>query len=345
MKTMTLLTELTSIPAATYAQATGIFIGTYLALYIFRTYLISRLERMSAKTTTQLDDALIEIIRSITWPFYIITPLYIASLTLPLPQLIAQGMWLLFLLTASIYIIRVLQQLLISAINATTKGKDKAIVQLLGSLVKGILWVLLFLMILSNLGINITSLVAGVGIGGIALALAAQSILSDLFSAFSIYFDKPFEVGDTIKVGNDTGTVEKIGIKSTRLRTLQGEQMVISNQELTTARIQNFKRLKERAVYYRFGVTYDTPSATLEKIPDIVTNALTSLQGCDVNRVHFVSLGDSALIFELMYTVHSDDFTNYLNAQQAINLALVKAFQAEGINFAFPSQTIYLKQD
>ncbi len=342
---MTFLSELNAIPTINYAQAAGIFIIAYFALYVFRTYLIGQLDHISRKTSTQLDDSLIAIIRSITWPFYIITPLYIASLTLALPILIAQGIWLLFLLTTSVYAIRVLQQLIISTINATTKGKDPAIVQLLGSLIKGVLWVLLFLMILSNLGINITSLLAGVGIGGIAIALAAQSILSDLFSAFSIYFDKPFEVGDTIKIGNDTGTVEKIGIKSTRLRTLQGEQMIISNQELTTARIQNFKRLKERAMYYRFGVTYDTPAATLERIPSIVTNALTSLQGCDVNRVHFVSLGDSALIFELMYTVHSDNFTDYLNAQQDINLALVKAFQAEGVNFAFPSQTVYLKQE
>jgi small-conductance mechanosensitive channel len=341
---MPLIEQLRSISLDSWIQAAIIFLCLYVGLYIFRTYLIQHLESLSIKTATDFDDAIIEIIKSIHWPFYVLTPLYFASWSLELPNLLSQGLWILFLITISVYVISIATKTIMFLIRKSTNEKDQAIVQLLGSIIKLVLWVIVGLTILSNLGFNINSLLAGVGIGGIAIALAVQNVLSDLFSAFSIYFDKPFEVGDTIKIGEDMGTVEKVGIKSTRIRTLQGEQLIVSNQELTSARIQNFKRLNSRTVYYRIGITYDTPPTVVAKLPKMITDILSPLEDIEVNRVHFVELGDFALIYEIGFTVPSEDYVDYLNAQQKINTTLISEFAKANIEFAFPTQTIHLKK-
>jgi len=196
--------------------------------------------------------------------------------------------------------------------------------------------------VLSNLGVNITSLVAGLGIGGLAIALALQSVLSDLFSSFSIYFDKPFQVGDYIIVGKHSGTVEKIGIKSTRIRASQGEEIVISNQELTSARVQNFKKLKERRNTTSIGVTYETSTDKLKKIPDIIKYIIEEEKNARFDRVYFTTFADSALVFDLVYYVKSDAYSVYLETQQNINFKIKEAFEKEGIDMAYPTQTIYL---
>jgi small-conductance mechanosensitive channel len=206
-----------------------------------------------------------------------------------------------------------------------------------------ILWILGILFLLSNLGIEITSLIAGLGIGGIAVAFALQGILSDLFASFSIYFDRPFQVGDFVIIGTDSGTVEKIGIKSTRIRTLQGEELVISNAELTTTRVQNFKRMMERRIVARFGITYETSHVLVEKVPDIVRTSFGELTGCRLDRVHFTTFGDSALTFEVVYFITSSDYTQYLDIQQKFNLNLMRHFSAQGIEFAYPTQVVYTK--
>jgi len=204
-------------------------------------------------------------------------------------------------------------------------------------------WLLGGLFILSNLGINVTSLVAGLGIGGIAIAFALQGVLSDLFASFSIYFDKPFRIGDFIVIGTDSGTVEKIGIKTTRIRTLQGEELVVSNAELTSVRVQNFKKMQERRVVAKFGITYETPQDLVHQVPDIVNHIFEALERGRLNRVHFTSFGDSALIFEVVYFIESADYTEYLNIQQAFNFELMSRFADLGIGFAYPTQTIYTK--
>jgi small-conductance mechanosensitive channel len=206
------------------------------------------------------------------------------------------------------------------------------------------LWSLGVLFVLSNLGIEITSLIAGLGIGGVAIAFALQGILGDLFASVSLYFDKPFRIGDFIVIGTDSGTVEKIGIKTTRIRTLQGEELVVSNNELTTARVQNFKKMDERRIVTQFGITYETPQEQVHEVPGIVERIFNDLDGGRFDRAHFVSFGDSALIFEVVYYVESSDYTQYLNIQQAFNFDLLKRFAEIGIEFAYPTQTIYTKQ-
>jgi len=196
-------------------------------------------------------------------------------------------------------------------------------------------------MLLSNIGINVSSLVASLGIGGIAIALAAQSVLGDIFSAFSIYIDKPFQVGDYIDLGGKTGTIKKIGLKNTRIKTLQGQELIVPNTELTNSHVENYKRMTKRRVAFSVGVTYDTPSKKLEKIPDMVSKVLEKVEGAELDRVHFMSFGDFSLNYDIVYFVNSREYTQYADRQQQINLALFKAFEKAEIEFAFPTQTIY----
>ena len=214
----------------------------------------------------------------------------------------------------------------------------------MAKIIKGVIWGFGILLVLSNLGINISSLLAGLGIGGIAVALALQNILGDLFSAFAIYLDKPFEVGDFIVVGESKGTVEKIGIKTSRLRALQGEELIISNKELTNARIQNFKKMKERRITFRLGVTYETPLEKLKKIPEIIKQIITSFEDTRFERAHFVQFGDFALIFEVVYYMTTPAYIDYLNTQEKINFKIKEIFEKENIEMAYPTQTIFLKK-
>jgi small-conductance mechanosensitive channel len=203
-------------------------------------------------------------------------------------------------------------------------------------------WSLALLLIFENLGFDITALVAGLGVGGIAVALAAQSVLGDLFSSLAIVLDRPFEVDDFIVFGDQSGTVEKIGIKTTRIRALSGEQIACSNSDLVKSRIHNFKRMNERRVVLVLGVTYDTPANTLEIIPQRVTDIIQAQENTRFDRAHFRSFGNSALEFEVVYWVLSADYTVYMSVQQAINFAIFRAFEEDGIEFAFPSQTLYV---
>ena len=218
----------------------------------------------------------------------------------------------------------------------------KSAINALSIIIKIALWVFGLILILSNLGVNVTSLVAGLGIGGIAIALAFQNILSDLFSSFAIYFDKPFAVGDFIVVGDKKGTVEKIGIKTTRLRALQGEELVISNQELTNAQIQNFKKMSERRINFAIGLTYDTSSEKLKRVPGLIKQIIDSSEGVRFDRVHFKEFGEFSLIFEIVYYIKSSDFVKYMNIQQSINFEMKSVFEKEQIVMAYPTQTIEL---
>jgi len=201
------------------------------------------------------------------------------------------------------------------------------------------------LLALDNLGFDVTALLAGLGIGGIALAIASQSILGDLFASLSIVFDKPFMVGDFIILDSGyMGTVERVGVKTTRLRSLSGEQIVISNADLLKARIRNYKQMYERRIVFQFGVTYQTPVDTLERIPAMVRETIEALPDTRFDRAHFMTYGDSSLNYEVVYFVQKPDFNLYADRQQAINLALMRKFEAEGVEFAYPTRTLFLQK-
>ncbi|OQX84714.1 MAG: hypothetical protein B6D55_08545 [Candidatus Omnitrophica bacterium 4484_70.2] len=207
---------------------------------------------------------------------------------------------------------------------------------------KVLVWGLAIVFFLDNLGFKVSTVLAGLGIGGVAVALAAQAILKDLFSYFSIIFDRPFEVGDFIIVDNFLGTVEYIGIKTTRIRSLGGEQLILSNTDLTSSRVRNYKRMEKRRVVFQFGVTYDTPVEKLKKIPKIVEEIIKSVKDTIFDRAHFFSYGDFSLIFEVVYYVLGSSYNKYMDIQQEINLKLKEVFEKEKIEFAFPTQTLYI---
>lgn len=332
---------------ADYLSVILIFLLLLLVFKIFHDVILNRLEKLALRTKTDLDEIFIHILRKFRPPFYLFLAFYFSLRLIALPP---AADTILFV----VLVIWVVYQAVVSAnilvdyavkkyrLREESPGTRSAI-DLLGKIAKGVLWVVAILFILSNLGINITSLVAGLGIGGVAVALALQSVLSDLFSSFAIYFDKPFEPGDFIIVGDDLGVVEHIGIKTTRIRALRGEEVVISNQELTNARIHNFKKLAERRVVFEFGVKYDTPTEKLREIPSQVKKIIENVDKARFDRAHFHRFGESSLDFEVVYYLQSSDYNIYMDIHQEIHLEIKDALDSMGISIAFPSRTVYLE--
>ncbi|HKK18712.1 MAG TPA: mechanosensitive ion channel family protein [Opitutales bacterium] len=215
-------------------------------------------------------------------------------------------------------------------------------VQGMSFLIRLVVWSIALLLIIDNLGYDVTALVAGLGIGGIAIALAVQNILGDLFASLSIILDKPFVIGDFIIVGDLLGVVEKIGIKTTRVRSLSGEQLIFANSDLLNSRIRNFKRMQERRIPFNFGVIYQTSADQLEKIPPCIKDIIANIEGARFDRAHFKSFGSSSYDFEVVYYINTPDYNIYMDTQQTINLAMCRAFKEMGIEFAYPTRTIYM---
>lgn len=213
---------------------------------------------------------------------------------------------------------------------------------IIGFVVRTAVWAVILLLALENLGINVTALVAGLGVGGIAVALAVQSLLGDLFASLSITLDRPFVIGDFVIVGDYMGSVEQIGIKSTRIRSLGGEQIIMSNADLLGSRVRNYGRMAERRIVFSLGVTYETPREKLRRIPEIIRERVQSQQDTRFDRSHFAAYGPYALEFETVYYVLSPDYNRYMDIQQAIYFAIHEAFEREGIEFAYPAQKLWL---
>jgi small-conductance mechanosensitive channel len=218
-------------------------------------------------------------------------------------------------------------------------------ISFLGFVARVFLWSIVLLLILDNLGVDITSLVAGLGIGGIAIALALQNILGDLFASLSIVLDKPFVIGDFIVVDDLMGTIEHIGLKTTRIRSISGEQMIFSNNDLLKSRIRNYKRMSERRIVFGFGVVYQTSLEKLKLIDKVIKEIIKDQSRARLDRVHFKEYGDFSLNFEVVYYVTNPEFGVYMDVQEAINLEMFRRFQEEGIEFAYPTQTLFIPRE
>ena len=226
------------------------------------------------------------------------------------------------------------------AANGTPAGS----LGIIAFIVQGAIWALVILLALDNLGVNITALIAGLGVGGVAVALAVQNILGDLFASLSIAFDRPFEVGDFLVVDQFLGSVERIGIKSTRLRSLSGEQIVMSNADLLKSRVRNYGRMAERRVLFTIGVTYETPSDLLESIPKLIRGIVESQDGTRFDRSHFAAHGAASIDFETVYYVLTADYNRYMDIQQDINMRIHREFERLGVEFAYPTQRVLLER-
>jgi len=225
-----------------------------------------------------------------------------------------------------------------------TDPESATTVTLISFIARTFVWTLALLLALDQLGFDVTALVAGLGIGGVAVALALQNILGDLFASAAIVLDKPFVVGDFIIVGDLMGTVERVGLKTTRVKSLSGEQLVFANSQLLGSQIRNYKKMQERRIAFGIGVTYETPLEKLRAIPGWLKAAVEAQEGVRFDRAHFKEYADFSLNYEIVYYVLSPDYNRYMDVQQAINLAIFEKLSAEGVDFAYPTRTLYVRQ-
>jgi small-conductance mechanosensitive channel len=345
-----LQTQIFGNTALEWSIALGTALAAYFALVFAKRLVIRYLSRLAKRTETYWDDVITSVVRR-TRPFFLaVIAVVIGSRLLDLPDgardLIRFAAIFATLLQAGFWG-RALIVGLIDRHVARARDNDPAAattMSALGVLLQLVLWAVLVLMAMQNLGVEIGPLLAGLGVGGIAVALAVQNILGDLFASLSIVLDKPFVIGDFIIVGEMPGTVEHIGLKTTRLRSLSGEQLVFSNSDLLSARIRNFKRMYERRILFRLGVVYQTPREQVEAIPKILREAVERQDKVRFDRAHFVSFGASSLDYEVVYFVLVPEFGTYMDIQQGINLHIMERFEAEGIEFAYPTQTLFIEQ-
>ncbi len=331
-----------------FVMTLGTFIVFLFVFKIFQFVILRRLGLLAKKTKTDIDDTLIEIVKSLHPPFYSFLAFYFAVQFLTLGGTLGKVLdallvvWVVYQVIIAVQIL--IEYIFVKALKDEEDKSAKGAFGVIKNVIRAVLWMLGILIILSNMGVNITSVIAGLGIGGVAIAFAFQNILEDLFSSFAILFDKPFKVGDFIIVGEYMGVVQKIGIKTTRLKALGGEEIVISNRELTSARVQNFKKMEERRIGFNFGVTYETPTEKLKSIPGMVKDIISSIEKARFDRSHFSQFDNSALTFETVYYVTTSDYAVYRDVQQEINLLIKESFEKDGIDMAYPTQTIYLNK-
>ena len=273
--------------------------------------------------------------------------IYIAINRLALNRMVERTINIFFILGLVIYITLLVQDVIIYTAKKYWEKKpsnqaQETVFTVSVFIIKVVTWLIALLFILDNLNIEIRGLITGLGVGGIAIAFAAQTILADIFSYFTIFLDRPFDIGDFIIIGDYKGTVEHIGIKTTRVRSLSGEQLVFSNNDLTNSRINNYKRMQRRRINFNFGVTYDTPLEKAEMIPKIIEEIITSIEKASFDRAHFASYGEYSLVYQVVYYVEDSDYKVYMDLQEEINLKLKERFNEEGIEFAYPTQSVHV---
>ncbi|MCA9116129.1 MAG: mechanosensitive ion channel family protein [Planctomycetaceae bacterium] len=302
------------------------------------------------RTGSDLADSAARLMDATRWWFLMAFAIWLGSLTVILPDATTLGVrtavTILLLLQAASWGNVAISFLLTRARHRMADdAAGLTMIATLGFIGRMGLWIVVGLLILENLGVEVSALIAGLGVGGIAVALAAQNILGDLFASLSIVLDKPFVLGDFIIVGDFMGTVEKIGLKTTRLRSLSGEQIIMANSDLLQSRVRNYKRMSERRIAFSIGVTYQTPHEKLQAVPGLIREAVEACDQARFDRSHFKSFGDSALNFETVYYVLAADYAIYMDIQQQINLDLYRRFEQEAIEFAYPTQTLFVQME
>jgi small-conductance mechanosensitive channel len=315
---------------------------------LFKRYLV----RWAANTQSTLDDAILGNIRAPIFLLALLFGLYYGVTGFTTFQTYATEFAQIFAVAEILvvaFIITRITNVLISwyAEDSVKHGRNVSnhLLFILKKVIQVVVFAFALFVILGIFHQDLSGVVVGLGVGGIAIALALQSILSDALSAFSIYFDRPFEIGDFIVIGDYAGTVNKIGIKSTRIKLLQGEELVISNKELTSSSVRNFKKLEQRRIVFAVKVTYDTPIEKLKKIPAIIGTIIKNTELTRLDRVHFQQFGDFSLDFEVVYYITTGDYTKYMDIQQQINFSIMEEFDKENISMAYPTQKIFYENE
>jgi small-conductance mechanosensitive channel len=331
--------------------ALGIALGIFLLLILVKQFIRGRLIRVIQKSKTKVDDFVTPLVNKTYWFSILALGFYIGSRLLVLPPEVTiwftNGIQLILILQIGFWGTGLISYYVSRQVEtkvAEDRGEDATTLDAMGLIGKIVLWVILSLILLDNMGIKVSTLVTSLGIGGIAVALALQNILGDLFASMSIALDKPFVIGDFVVVDSFEGDVEDIGLKSTRIRSLSGEEVIFSNTDLLKSRIRNYKRMEKRRISFSFGVIYGTDLAVLKKIPQIVEEIIMPIEKADFERAHLKTLGDYSLDFTVVYNVHAPEYASYLDIQHEINLALYERFEKMGVEFAYPTQTVLVEQ-
>lgn len=310
-----------------------------------------RLAALADHTSMRADDVLVEVLSRTNRGLIALAALLIGAGMLDLPDRWAARVGQLWFIALALQLalwanravtISLRRHVQRNAAPGSANASVSAAATLMSWGLRTLIWAVVLLAMMSNLGINITAFVASLGVGGIAIALAAQNILGDLFASMSIAIDKPFEVGDFIVLGSVAGTVEHVGVKTTRIRSLGGEQVVMSNTELLKQTVSNFKRLLERRIVFGFGVTYSTTPEQAAELPAVVKRVVQASERLRFDRAHFKAFGDSSLDYEVVYIVLDPAYSVYMDEQQRINLGLMREFAALGVEFAFPTRTVHM---
>ncbi len=320
------------------------------ALMFIRNILVKKLEKFSQTTKTKIDDFLTVLVNKIGIPFAYFAVIYLSLLILDFGPSFKKVLHMAGIAVLTFCVARFAALFSEYGFHAyfRRKGADESFVNSLEGIirmVKFLIWSLAIIFFFDNLGFKVTAVIAGLGVGGVAVALAAQAVLGDLFSYFAILFDRPFEIGDFIIIGDFMGVVEHVGIKTTRISSLGGEQLIFSNSDLTNSRVRNYKRMMKRRVVFKFGVVYQTNLERVKEIPVIVKEIINGIEDTLFDRAHFFAFGDSSLDFEIVYYVKGGDYNKYMDIQQAINFGIKEAFESKGIEFAYPTQTLYINKD
>lgn len=330
-----------------YIIALAIFLVSVLMIRLLKGILVNRLQKWSDRTKSTFDDLIVHTVSRFGIPALNFVALYFAIFSLDLSPKLERVLEVATASVVAFFLIRLLASVvryfLEGYVRRQEHGEEKVNqVQGIILIITVIIWCLGLLFLFSNLGYDVTAIVAGLGVGGIAVALAAQNIISDLFNYLVIFFDKPFEVGDFIIVGEKLGTVNHIGIKTTRIKSLSGEQLVFSNSDLTNSRIHNYKRMQTRRIVFTFRVTYQTDIEKVREIPEIVRDIIKNQERTTLDRVHLRSFDESCMTYEAVHIVQSADYNVYMDIQQEINLSILEAFRQRGIEFAYPTRTVHL---
>lgn len=334
-----------------WSIAFGIAVLSMVAVKLLKAILIRSIRKFATKSSTGIDELFVEILGKTRFLLVFVISLYAGASVLVIPAPVERISEIIVILAALLQIGFWGNAILTFWINKVVQRKMQSdaagatTMTALGFLGRVIWWSILLLVALDNIGVNITGLAAGVGIGGIAIALAVQSILSDLFASLSIVLDKPFVIGDFIIVDNYLGTVEHIGLKTTRIRSLSGEQLIFSNTDLLNSRIRNYKRMFERRVVFEVGITYQTPLEKVKAVSGMIRAIIETQSQARFDRAHFKQFGDSALVYEAVYYVKSAEYNDYMDTQERINLAIMKQFVEQGIEFAYPTRTLFVQSD
>lgn len=326
-----------------------IAIVSYYAMSLSLRFASHRINLIAQRTSNQADDIVANVLAGSNRGLLVVAALLIGIGTIDLPGNWGSRMNHLWFVAVAVQFALWMNRAISIGLRLYEKKRShgnaklvSASTTLMSWALRTVLWVVVLLAVLSNLGVNITAFVASLGVGGIAVALAVQNVLGDLFASLSIAADKPFEVGDFIVVNGIAGTVENVGLKTTRIRALSGEQVVMSNAELLKQTISNYKRLQERRILFSFGITYDATPDQVQAVPDAVKRVVQASDRLRFDRAHFKGFGESSLDFEVVYFVLNPDYNQYMDEQQRINLALMRELSALKLDFAFPTRTLHV---